>query len=203
VLVDARPEELTEWNRTDGVAVYGASPDQSPEAQTRIADLVLERGKRIAEAGGDVLILLDSATRLARARATAQSRPRRSRQSPDEPGSESNAPRVVKRWFSAARNTEEGGSLAILAAVRVGSDSPFEQLVYDLLSDSANMELRLDREIAAAGLAPPLDVKLSWSRRDAGAIDRAGETALVELRQSLAALAPAQAWRVVAERLGA
>jgi transcription termination factor Rho len=201
VLVDVRPEEMTEWRRAIEAPVYGAASDGSPESHVRVAELALERARRMAEQGQDVVLLIDSLTRLARARSLVQGRSRRGASDDDEAPAENPALRAAKRWFSAARNTEEQGSLTIAAIVRTDSDSEFEQIVYELLADSANMELRLDSELARAGLFPSLDVNRSWSHLGAGALDPDEVAWLGALRHSLTSLAPAAAWHAVTERL--
>jgi transcription termination factor Rho len=202
LLVDVRPEEVTEWRRTVDAPVYGAASGSSPESHVRIAELALNRARRLAEQGKHVALLIDSLTRLARARSLVQGRSRRSsRYDDDEAPAENPALRSAKRWFSTARNTEEQGSLTIAAIVRVESDSEFEQLVYEFLVDSANMELRLDGELARAGRFPPLDVNRSWSQLGGGAVSPDEEAWLRALRHSLNSLSPADAWEAVTERL--
>jgi transcription termination factor Rho len=201
VLIDVRPEELTEWRRTVDATIHGASSDSSPEAHVRMAELALERARRLTEQGRDAVVLLDSMTRLARARSLVHGRSRRAARADDDEPAENPAVRYAKRWFSAARNTEEKGSLTIVAAARVGSDSEFEQLVYEVLADSANMELRLDLELARAGLSPPLDVNRSWSHLGSGAMSADEEAWHRALRHSVSALEPADAWQAVAERI--
>jgi transcription termination factor Rho len=202
LLVDVRPEEVTEWRGAIDAPVYGAASDSSPESHVRVAELALDRARRMAEQGKDVVLLIDSLTRLARARSLVQGRSRRApRPGDDEAPAENPALRAAKRWFSTARNTEEQGSLTIAAIVRVGSDSEFEQLVYEFLADSANMELRLDDELARAGRFPPLDVNRTWSQLGGGALSADEEAWLRALRQSLNSLSPADAWEAVTERL--
>jgi transcription termination factor Rho len=202
LLVDVRPEEVTDWRRTIDAPVYGAASDSSPESHVRVAELVLERARRMTEQGKDVVLLIDSLTRLARARSLVQGRSRRAPRPDDgEASAENPALRSAKRWFSAARNTEEQGSLTIAAIVRIDSDSEFEQLVYEFLVDSANMELRLDAELARTGLFPPLDVNRSWSQLGGDALSGDEEAWLRALRHSLSSLSPDDAWQAVTERL--
>jgi transcription termination factor Rho len=156
----------------------------------------------MTEQGKHVVLLIDSLTRLARARSLVQGRSRRAPRSDDgEAPAENPALRSAKRWFSAARNTEEGGSLTIAAIVRIDSESEFEQLVYEFLADSANMELRLDGELARTGLFPPLDVNRCWSQLGGEALSSDEEAWLRALRHSLNSLSPADAWQAVTERL--
>lgn len=203
VLVDVRPEEITDWSRAIDAPVYGASSDSSPEAHVRLAELALERSRRLTEQGEDVVLLLDSVTRLARARSLVRGRSRRAARTDDDDtqAAENPAIRSAKRWFASARNTEEQGSLTIVAIARVESESEFEQLTYEVLADSANMELRLDRELSQAGLFPPLDVNRSWSHFASGAVDPDEAAWLAALRRSLTSLTPANAWHAVTERL--
>lgn len=203
VLVDVRPEETTQWRRTLDTPVYGASSDSSPEAQVRLAELALERCRRLTEQGEDVVLLLDSLTRLARARSLVRGRSRRAARQDDDDAAAAENPaiRSAKRWFATARNTEEQGSLTIIATARVESESEFEQLVYEVVADSANMELRLDRSLSQAGLFPPLDVNRSWSHFENAVVGPDEAAWLAALRRSLMSLAPADAWHAVTERL--
>jgi transcription termination factor Rho len=202
VLVDVRPEEFTDWRRAIDAPIYGAASDGSPETHVRLAELALERARRLTEQGKDVVLLLDSLTRLARARSLVRGSSRRAAPTDDdETAAETPAVRFAKRWFSAARNTEERGSLTIAAIARVDSDSEFEQLVYEVLSDTANMELRLDHGLARAGLYPPLDVNRCWSHFESDVIGIEEAAWLAALRRSLISMAPADAWHAVAEKL--
>jgi transcription termination factor Rho len=197
LLVDARPEEATDWRRSAGYPVHASSGERSADAHVEFAMLALERARRLVEQGEDVLLALDSLTRLGRAYGLA--RPRRgAEQQPvgDEiPGS---GVQFAKRWFAAGRATEEGGSLTIVATARAGSGSATEELLYDGVADVASAELRLSPELAVAGFEPPIDVRRSYSRGDVSARD--GET-LRRLRTSLVSLPAGEAWSHLAEQI--
>jgi transcription termination factor Rho len=197
LLIDARPEEATDWRRAAGYPVHASPGERSADAHVEFVMLALERSRRLVEQGEDVLLALDSLTRLGRARGLA--RPRRGAEeelAEDEisrPGLQ-----FAKRWFAAGRNTEEAGSLTIVATARAGSGSATEELLYEGVADVASAELRLSPELAAAGLEPPIDVRRSYSRRDRS--DHHGET-LRRMRASLLALPAAEAWNHLAEQI--
>jgi transcription termination factor Rho len=204
VLVDARPEEVTEWERTAALPVHAAPSDRSPEAHVRLAQLALERCKRIVERGEHAILLLDSITRLARAHSLLRPRSRRDALD-DEPlegeGLEGPAARFAKRWFSAARRAEEGGSLTIVATARVGSGSPLEEAVYEALAGTASMEVRLELELSRAGRFPALDVNHCRTHAEEAIVGEDQVPRLHELRRSLVALPPSEAWSLLVERL--
>jgi transcription termination factor Rho len=197
LLVDARPEEATDWRRAADYPVHASAGDRSAEAHVEFAMLALERARRLVEQGGDVLLALDSLTRLGRASGLA--RPRReaeAQQSEDEiPAS---GVQFAKRWFAAGRASEEAGSLTIVATARAGSGSATEELLYEVVADVASAELRLSRDLAAAGLEPPIDVRRSFSH--AGSPGQEGDT-LRRLRASLVPLPAAEAWTHLAEQI--
>jgi transcription termination factor Rho len=201
VLVDARPEEVTDWIRAVEVPVHASASDRSSDAHVQLADLALERAKRLVESGQDVVLVIDSISRLARAHELA--RPRSRRDSADDAeflAGEAVGVQAAKRWFSAARNTEEGGSLTIIAATRVGAEQTVGPL-YGALLDIANMELRLEPELAQSGLYPALDSRRSYNRREAELLDESQLSSLQRLRSSLIPLRAADAWTELAERL--
>jgi transcription termination factor Rho len=204
VIVDARPEEVTDWERAVAVPVYSSPPDRSPEAHVRLAELALERSKRIVEQGDDVVVLLDSITRLARAGSLLRPRTRRDAlegETVEGEGLEVAAARFVKRWFSTARTAEQGGSLTIVATVHVESGLTLEETVYGALADSANLELRLDHELSLAGRYPALDVNRCWSRDEAAVMGDDELHRLRTLRDWLRPLSPADAWDAVVEKV--
>jgi transcription termination factor Rho len=205
LLIDARPEEVTAWERTAGLPVQAAPSDRSPEAHVRLAELALERSKRIVERGDGAILLLDSITRLARARSLLRSRSKEMLD--DEPvegeGAAGPAARFAKRWFSAARSTEEGGSLTIIATARVGSGSPLEEAVYEALAGTTNMEVRLDRELARTGRFPAFDPNRCRTHAEEAIVGEGQLPQLRELRRSLVALPSRDAWELLAERIRA
>jgi transcription termination factor Rho len=195
LLVDARPEEATEWRRAADYPVHTSFGDRSADAHVEFAMLALARAQRLVEHGEDVLLALDSLTRLGRAYGLA--RPRRGAEQAVDEISGSGV-QFAKRWFAAGRATEEAGSLTIVATARAGSGSATEELLYDAIADVATAELTLSSDLAAAGLEPPIDVRRAYSRGDISARD--GET-LRRLRASLLSLPAAEAWTHLAEQI--
>jgi transcription termination factor Rho len=197
LLVDARPEEATDWRRAAGYPVYASSGDRSADAHVEFAMLALERARRLVEQGEDVLLALDSLTRLGRAYGLARPRRGMEEELAEEEISGSGL-QFAKRWLAAGRATEEAGSLTIVATARAGSGSATEELLYEGVADVASAELRLSPELAAAGLEPPIDDRSSYSRGEAPGHD--GET-LRRMRASLVALPVAEAWTHLAEQI--
>lgn len=191
-LVDVRPEEVGEWSaRLEVVAADAAS---SPREQVALAELALERAKRIAERGEDVVLVLDSISRLARAYALA-----RGAGTGDMPGIGPAAVEAVKRWFATARDAGDG-SLTIIAAARVESESAFETLVHEALEDSAGTILRLSPELAARGLHPAIDSARSRTLGEEAMIDEEQRRAVDNLRGVARSLDAVEAWEFLAER---
>ena len=191
-LVDVRPEEVPEWPA--GVEVAAADAATSPREQVALAELALERAKRIAERGEDVVLVLDSISRLTRAYALA-----RGAGAGETPAIGPAAVESVKRWFATARDAG-AGSLTIIAAARVESESPFETLVHEALEDSAATIVRLSPEVAAAGLHPAIDPSRSRTRGEEALIDAERRHSLENMRGVARSLAPAEAWAFLAER---
>jgi transcription termination factor Rho len=201
LLLDARVEEVSDWQRSLEVSVHASAADRSADAHVQFATLALERARRLVERGDDVLLVIDSITRLARAHGLSRAGSRQAREGGEDADAGGSAGlQAAKRWFAAARNTEQAGSLTILAAARVDSGSATEELLHEALADIASCELRLDAELAQAGLLPPIDVRRSYVREE-GSI--AGEEAesRSRLRRSLQPLRPTDAWEQLAERI--
>jgi transcription termination factor Rho len=193
-LVDVRPEEVPEWELSEHVEVHAAPSDRSARDQVALAELVLERAKRLAEQGEDVVVLLDSITRLARAYGLARSRT----------GGEAPAPEVLaaegaKRWFATARDTG-AGSLTLLATARVDSDSPLETLVHETLLDMAGAVVRLDPELAARGLHPAIDAQHSRALGEEHLLEPDERRHLDSVRGVMRSLEPVEAWEYAAAR---
>jgi transcription termination factor Rho len=150
LLVDARPEEIADWQRSAAYPVYGSPADASAEAAIELATIALERGRRLVEQGDDVLLAIDSLSRLARAHALGRSRSRGDDQAA--------AVQLAKRWFATGRDTEQAGSLTIAGTAHHGG------LLHEALADVATAEVVLDAELAAAGVDPPIDVRRSFVR---------------------------------------
>ena len=161
-LIGERPEEVTDMKRSIKGEVYSSTFDEPVEDHCRVAELVLERSKRLVEAGEDVVILLDSITRMTRAYNLAVPSSGRTLSGGMDPV----ALYPPKRFFGAARNTEEGGSLTILAACLVDTGSRLDDLVYEEFKGTGNMEVHLDRKMAERRTFPALDIYRSGTRRE-------------------------------------
>lgn len=162
LLVDERPEEVTDMQRSVRAEVIGSTFDAHPENHVRVANIVLEKSKRMVECGHDVVILLDSITRLARAHNTV---------SPSSGkvlsgGVEASALLKPKKFFGAARNIEDGGSLTILATALIDTGSKMDEVIFEEFKGTGNLELQLDRKLANRRVYPAIDLTKSSTRRD-------------------------------------
>lgn len=162
LLVDERPEEVTDMERSVKGEVVASTFDEPPEDHIRIAELLLESTKRIVEAGKDVVILLDSITRLARAYNLVTPPSGRTLSG----GLDPTCLHRPKRFFGAARNIEEGGSLTIIATALVETGSRMDDIIYEEFKGTGNMELHLNRKLADRRIFPAIDVRLSGTRRE-------------------------------------
>ena len=161
-LIGERPEEVTDMKRTVKAEVIAATFDEPVENQTRVAELTLERAKRLVEMGKDVVLLLDGITRLTRAYNLASPGSGRTLSG----GIDSGALHPPKRFFGAARNIEEGGSLTMLATCLLDTGSRMDDLIYEEFKGTGNMELHLDRKLAERRLFPAIDIMPSSTRRE-------------------------------------
>ncbi len=161
-LIGERPEEVTDMRHSVRGEVIGATFDEPVENQTRVAELALERAKRIVESGKDVLILLDGITRLTRAYNLAMPSSGRTLSGGIDP----TALHPAKRFFGAARNVEEGGSLTILATCLVDTGSRMDDLIYEEFKGTGNMEVHLDRRLSERRIFPAMNIEQSSTRRD-------------------------------------
>jgi len=161
-LIGERPEEVTDMKRSVKGEVIGATFDELVENQTRVAELALERGKRIVESGKDVFILLDGITRLTRAYNLAMPSSGRTLSGGIDPV----ALHPAKRFFGAARNTAEGGSLTIIATCLVDTGSRMDDLIYEEFKGTGNLELHLDRRLSERRIFPAMDIQRSGTRRE-------------------------------------
>jgi transcription termination factor Rho len=161
LLLDERPEEVTDFEETVGSQVYASTFDESPRRHAQVADLVMERAKRLVEQGKDVILLLDSLTRLARGHnAAMQGGPIGSG------GVNPVALQKSRKFFGTARNVEEGGSLTILATALVETESRLDDVVFEEFKGTGNMEVRLDRELAERRVFPAIHIPQSGTRND-------------------------------------
>ncbi len=161
-LIGERPEEVTDMKRSVKGEVIGATFDEPVENQARVAELALERAKRMVESGKDVVILLDGITRLTRAYNLAMPSSGRTLSGGIDPS----ALHPAKRFFGAARNTAEGGSLTIIATCLIDTGSRMDELIYEEFKGTGNMELHLDRRLAERRTFPAMDIQRSSTRRE-------------------------------------
>jgi transcription termination factor Rho len=162
LLIDERPEEVTDMKRSVRGEVISSTFDRPAEEHTRLAELCIERAKRLVERGKDVVIILDGITRLARAYNLAAPTSGRIMSG----GVDSGALYPPKRFFGAARNIEEGGSLTILASALVETGSKMDEVIFEEFKGTGNMELKLDRRLAERRLYPAIDVNGSSTRHE-------------------------------------
>ena len=197
VLVDERPEEVTEMQRSVKGEVIYSTFDRPAEEHTQVSELAIERAKRLVEQGEDVMILLDSITRLARAHNLATPASGRILSG----GVDSTALYPPKRFFGAARNIEEGGSLTILATALVETGSRMDEVIFEEFKGTGNMELRLDRKLADKRIYPAIDIEASGTRREELLFDPDELTEVWKLRRVLMALEPGAALELLINRL--
>ncbi|MFH8221927.1 transcription termination factor Rho [Streptomyces sp. NPDC018057] len=181
LLVDERPEEVTDMVRSVHGEVYASTFDRTPKQHIALAELVVERAKRLVEAGEDVVLLLDSLTRLCRAHNNAAASGGRTLSG----GVDASALHGPKRLFGAARLAEEGGSLTILATALVETGSRADEFFFEELKSTGNMELRLNRELASRRIHPAVDIQASGTRREELLLDPGELTATRGLRRVL------------------
>ena len=197
VLVDERPEEVTDMQRTVKGEVIHSTFDNPADAHTTVAELAIERAKRLVEMGHDVVVLLDSITRLGRA--YNQAAPASGRILSG--GVDSTALYPPKRFFGAARNIENGGSLTILATALIETGSRMDEVIFEEFKGTGNMELRLRRELADKRLFPAVDVDASSTRKEEILLAPDELKVIWQLRRVLHALEPQQALELLMEQL--
>ncbi|MGU3408508.1 transcription termination factor Rho [Microbacterium sp. M1A1_1b] len=197
VLVDERPEEVTDMQRTVKGEVIASTFDRPAEDHTTVAELAIERAKRLVELGHDVVLLLDSITRLGRA--YNLSTPPSGRVLSG--GVDSAALYPAKRFFGAARNIENGGSLTILATALVETGSKMDEVIFEEFKGTGNMELRLNRHLADKRIFPAVDVNASGTRREEQLLSADEVKITWRLRRALAGLDPQQALEIVLRNL--
>ncbi len=162
LLIDERPEEVTDMRRTTQAEVLASTFDEPPERHTQVAEIVIEMSKRLVEQGKDVIILLDSITRLARAYNTTSPHSGKILSG----GVDSNALHKPKRFFGAARNIENGGSLSIIATALVDTGSRMDEVIFEEFKGTGNMELGLDRELVNKRIYPAINIERSGTRKE-------------------------------------
>jgi transcription termination factor Rho len=197
VLVDERPEEVTDMQRTVKGEVIASTFDRPAEDHTTVAELAIERAKRLVELGHDVVVLLDSITRLGRAYNLSAPASGRILSG----GVDSSALYPPKRFFGAARNIEDGGSLTILATALVETGSKMDEVIFEEFKGTGNMELRLSRSLADKRIFPAVDVNASGTRREEMLMSPDETKIIWKLRRALAGLEQQQALELVLSRL--
>ena len=181
LLIDERPEEVTDMQRTVDAEVVASTFDESPQRHVQVADLVIEKAKRLVEHKKDVVILLDSITRLGRAYNTVQPASGKILSG----GVDSNALERPKRFYGAARNIEEGGSLTIIATALVETGSKMDDVIYEAFKGTGNMEVHLERKIAERRVFPAINILRSGTRREDLLVDKDELTRVHMLRKVL------------------
>ena len=196
VLIGERPEEVTDMRRSVKGEVIGATFDDAVENQTRVAELALDRAKRLVESGRDVVILLDGITRLTRAYNLAMPSSGRTLSGGIDPV----ALHPAKRFFGAARNVDEGGSLTIIATCLVDTGSRMDELIYEEFKGTGNMELHLDRRLSERHIYPAINIKRSGTRREELLLSE-NEAKLLLLLRRMVAIAGDDSANDVTERV--
>lgn len=197
LLIDERPEEVTDMARSVKAEVIASTFDEPAERHVKVANIVLEKAKRLVECGHDVVILLDSITRLARAFNTVQPASGKVLSG----GVDANALHKPKRFFGAARNVENGGSLTILATALTDTGSKMDEVIFEEFKGTGNMELQLDRKLANKRIFPAVDVTLSSTRRDDLLYKHEDVNRIWILRNHLADMTSIEAMEFMKERL--
>lgn len=188
LLIDERPEEVTDMQRSVNAEVIASTFDEPASKHVQIANIVLEKAKRLTECGHDVVILLDSITRLARAYNTVSPASGKVLTG----GVEANALQKPKRFFGAARNIENGGSLTILATALIDTGSKMDEVIFEEFKGTGNMELQLDRRLSNKRIFPAIDIVASGTRRDDLLVDELTLSRMWALRTHFADMTPVE-----------
>ena len=186
LLIDERPEEVTDMQRTVKAEVISSTFDEPATRHVQVADMVIEKAKRLVEHKRDVVILLDSITRLARAHNTVVPHSGKILSG----GVDANALHKPKRFFGAARNIEEGGCLTIIATALIDTGSRMDEVIFEEFKGTGNMELVLDRKLADRRIFPAIDINRSATRHEELLLDETTLNRICVLRKVLAPLNP-------------
>ncbi len=197
LLIDERPEEVTDMQRSVRGEVVASTFDKEAHEHVKVANIVLDKAKRLVECGHDVVILLDSITRLARAYNTVQPASGKVLSG----GVDANALHKPKRFFGAARNIENGGSLSIIATALTDTGSKMDEVIFEEFKGTGNMELQLDRKIANRRIFPAIDLTASSTRRDDLLLDQDMVQKMWVMRKYLADMNPVEAMEFISERI--
>ncbi|MGA9770016.1 MAG: transcription termination factor Rho [Blastocatellia bacterium] len=198
LLIDERPEEVTDMQRSVHGEVISSTFDEPPTRHVQVADMVIEKAKRLVEYRRDVVILLDSITRLARAH-NAVVPPSGKILSG---GIDSNALQKPKRFFGSARNIEEGGSLTIIATALIDTGSRMDDVIFEEFKGTGNLEINLDRKLTEKRIFPSIDINKSGTRKDELLLAPADFSRIIVLRRVLSQLSPTEAMELLLDKLG-
>ncbi|MBM4125160.1 MAG: transcription termination factor Rho [Nitrospira sp.] len=198
LLIDERPEEVTDWQRQVKAEVISSTFDEPAQRHAQVAEMVLEKAKRLVEHKKDVVILLDSITRLARAYNTIAPPSGKVLSG----GLDSNALQRPKRFFGAARNIENGGSLTIMATALVDTGSRMDDVIFEEFKGTGNMEVHLDRRLADKRVFPAIDISQSGTRKEELLVDRDRLNKMWVLRKVLSPLGTMEAMEFLIDKIG-
>jgi transcription termination factor Rho len=197
LLIDERPEEVTDMERSVRGEVISSTFDEPAERHVQVAEMVIEKAKRLVEHQKNVVILLDSITRLARAYNSVMPPSGKILSG----GVDSNALQRPKRFFGAARNIEEGGSLTIIATALVDTGSRMDEVIFEEFKGTGNMEIQLDRRLADKRIFPAIDIKKSGTRKEELLLDEATLNRVWIIRKLLASLNPVDALEFLLDKM--
>ncbi len=189
LLIDERPEEVTEMRRNVRGEVIASSMDRDVESHVRTSQLIIERAKRIAESGGEVFVLLDSITRTARAFNKWVGNTGRTMSG----GLDVKAMDIPKKMFGTARRFDEGGSLTVAATALIDTGSRMDEVIFQEFKGTGNMEMVLSRDLADRRIWPSIDITLSGTRREEKILPAEALESIVMLRRSLVSMSPVEA----------
>src|SRR6188474_926436 len=198
LLIDERPEEVTDWQRQVKAEVISSTFDEPAQRHAQVAEMVLEKAKRLVEHKKDVVILLDSITRLARAHNTIAPPSGKVLSG----GVDSNALHKPKRFFGAARNIEEGGSITIIATALIDTGSRMDEVIFEEFKGTGNMEIHLDRKLVDKRVFPAIDILKSGTRKEELLIPKDDLNRIWVLRKVLTPLSPVEAMELLLDKLG-
>ena len=198
LLIDERPEEVTDWKRqVPGAEIISSTFDEPPQRHCQVAEMVIERAKRLVEGGRDVVILLDSITRLARAYNAIIPTSGKVLSG----GLDSNALQKPKRFFGTARNIESGGSLTILGTALVDTGSRMDDVIFEEFKGTGNMELHLERKLVDKRIFPSIDINSSGTRKEELLVDKDTLRKMWILRKVLSPLGPVESMEFLLDKL--
>jgi transcription termination factor Rho len=198
LLIDERPEEVTDMQRSVHGEVISSTFDEPPTRHVQVADMVIEKAKRLVEYGRDVVILLDSITRLARAHNSVVPPSGKILSG----GIDSNALQKPKRFFGSARNIEEGGSLTIIATALIDTGSRMDDVIFEEFKGTGNLEINLDRKLTEKRIFPSIDINKSGTRKEELLLAQKDFNRIIALRRVLSQLSATEAMELLLERLG-